>query len=188
MLTGDHFRGWAMRTILMLIFILFAGPCHAEDPLETLNTIEDTLSTMAHTLNAQAAHQGESAEERELAGSGGERGELAGREIYFVSNEPLGERDWVAVRPCPGGIGAAGIARAPESCAEVAGDAGGYFWKSRAALAADLKPGVLVVARQTKEGAWFVGRVTDVSQLHSGYVEAAAPFKVPVQGLRVIEE
>ena len=177
-----------MRTILILIFILIAGPCHAEDPLETLNTVEDTLSTMAHTLNAQAAQQGESAEERELAGSGGERGELTGREIYFVSNEPLGERDWVAVRPCPGGIGAAGIARAPESCAEMAGDAGGYFWKSRAALTADLKSGVLVVARQTKEGAWFVGRVTDVSQLHSGYVEAAAPFKVPVQGLRIIEE
>ena len=44
-----------MRTILMLIFILIAGPCLAEDPLETLNTVEDAVTSMEQVLHARAA-------------------------------------------------------------------------------------------------------------------------------------
>lgn len=76
-----------MRTIVMLMFLSIAGTCFAEDPLETLNSIEDTLSTMEHALNAQAAEQGE------VSGTGTDAAGQArsfNRERYFVSDEPLG--------------------------------------------------------------------------------------------------
>ena len=46
-----------MRTIVVLIFMSIAGPCFAEDPLETLNTVEDTLSTMQQTLKTRIAEE-----------------------------------------------------------------------------------------------------------------------------------
>jgi hypothetical protein len=49
-----------MRTISMLTLLLIAVPCFADDPLETLNTVEDTLSTMTQVLKTQAAEEAQS--------------------------------------------------------------------------------------------------------------------------------
>jgi hypothetical protein len=174
----------------MLLILLIAGPCYAEDPLETLNTVEDTLNTMERTLDAQAAGQDEGAVDRDLTepDAGARQKEPPAKERYFVSDEPLGARGWVAARPCPKESRAFKGVQGPESCADAAGDAGGYFWESRSALAADLRPGTLVVATQAKKGSWFIARVTDLTELRNGYVGVSAPFKAPVQGLRIIEE
>jgi len=48
-----------MRAIAMLLFLLLAGTCYADEPLETLNTVEDTLTTMEKTLDAQAWDDGD---------------------------------------------------------------------------------------------------------------------------------
>ena len=167
-------RGWEMRTIVMLTCLLIAGTCHAEDPLETLNTVEDTVSTMERTLQSHADRRVES-------------GILPDQELYFVSDEPLGARGWVLVRPCPRESRPNQVPTGAESCAEVTGDRGGYFWPSSEASAAELKPGVAVIAHLAKEGTWFLARVTDVSELSGGFVSVSAPFKVPVKGLRIVE-
>lgn len=43
-----------MRAVVMLMFLSVAVPCYAEDPLEGLNTIEETLTLMEKSLEAQA--------------------------------------------------------------------------------------------------------------------------------------
>lgn len=157
-----------MRIAAMLMVLSIAGTCYADDPLETLNSVEDTVTTMQHTLKAQAK------EHRETDGS-----------LYFLSREPLGARGWVAVKPC----GEEAAADAEESCTALAGQGatgGERFWKSRLAAPADLKPGAIVLAQD--KGAWVVTRITDLSELDSGYVGTAAPFRTLAKGLRVVEE
>ena len=80
-----------MRTVVMLICLLVAGTCHAEDPLETLNTVEDTLSTMERTLHNLADRRVEegAGTGSVLAGQSARQEELTDQELYFVSDEPL---------------------------------------------------------------------------------------------------
>lgn len=47
-----------MRAIAMLLFLSMAGTCFAEDPLETLNTVEDTISAMSQTLRRGPGGEG----------------------------------------------------------------------------------------------------------------------------------
>lgn len=170
-----------MRTIVMLMFLFIAGPCNAEDPLETLNTVEDTLTTMERNLRNKAVEQG--ARKAYSNSTSARLRELPGKELYFASDEPLAALGWVTVRPCP----SVQAAPAPQACAHVVGEAGGYYWETRAAVAGDLRPGVVVVGQQGKDGTWFMARVTDISELRSGYVAVSAPFKAPVNRLRIIE-
>src|SRR6185369_13426541 len=116
MLWANDSRGWAKRVAFMLFLLLVAGPCYAEDPLETLNTVEDTLSTMERTLQAQQFPGAEKGAGREGSASVGQ-GEEHGKELYFVSEEPLGATGWVAVRPClvRGGLP---LLPGPEVCAD----------------------------------------------------------------------
>ncbi|MCM0082332.1 hypothetical protein L4X63_12110 [Geomonas sp. Red32] len=39
--------------LLVLVMVLMAGKCFADDPLESLNTVQDTVSTMEQTLRTQ---------------------------------------------------------------------------------------------------------------------------------------
>ncbi|MBJ6727629.1 hypothetical protein [Geomesophilobacter sediminis] len=39
-----------MRYLLLLAMVLVAGECRADDPLESLNTVQDTVRTMRHAL------------------------------------------------------------------------------------------------------------------------------------------
>ena len=43
-----------MRAIVMLMLLAIAVPCYAEDPLESLNSVEDTLRAMEMSLESQA--------------------------------------------------------------------------------------------------------------------------------------
>lgn len=161
-----------MRAIVMLVLLFVAGTCYAEDPLETLNTVEDTLTTMEHTLKNRTAEQSET--------------------VYFVSDESLGSRDWVSARQCSEEGAVSTVAPRPDSCVSQADEregSGSHFWKSRVALASDLRPGVIVVALDTKkEGGWVIARVVNVAELEKGLVEISAPFKATVGNLRVVEE
>jgi len=80
-----------MRTIVMLTFLLIAGTCHASDPLESLNTFEDTLSAMALSLHAEANGPDESVADSSGTGSSAEslKGEPQGRELDSLSAEPI---------------------------------------------------------------------------------------------------
>ena len=90
-----------MRIFIMLLFLSFAGTCFAEDPLESLNTVEDALNTMQKFLNAQAAQPGSGKAARSLPGAGaaGEQRFLEDA-IYFVGEKPLEAHGWVRVLPC----------------------------------------------------------------------------------------
>lgn len=171
-----------MRVIVLLVSILFAGTCFAEDPLETLNTVEDTLSAMQQKLNAQATDLNDS-----RAASDGITISM-GR--YFISDEPLGTRGWIKVRPCAeAAISHAAPDRGNCVASTRQSGAGSHFWKSRAAVAADLRPGRIVVARdQARDGAWFLAKITDISEVASGYVAVSAPLRAQLKSLRVVEE
>jgi hypothetical protein len=161
-----------MRAIVMLVLLFVAGTCYAEDPLETLNTVEDTLTTMEHTLKARTAEQTEP--------------------VYFVSDESLGPRGWVSARQCSEDEAGSTIPRRPDSCVSQADEresSGTHFWKSRVALPSDLRPGVLVVALDAeKEGGWVITKVVNVAELEKGFVEITAPFKATLCNLRLVEE
>lgn len=43
-----------MRAIVMLMVLSIAVTCYAEDPLESLNSVEDTLRAMEKSLESQA--------------------------------------------------------------------------------------------------------------------------------------
>lgn len=179
-----------MRAIVMLIFLLIAGNCWAEDPLETLNTVEDTLSTMERTLG-HPSERAERAVSQAGAGSAGAREPFRfGPELYFVSDESLGVRGWVKVRLCSAEETLSPHAPAAESCSSQRSEAVGvenYYWKGRAAQAAELRPGLLVVARDTaNDGEWYLSRITGISEIDSGFVALSAPFRAQLTHLRIV--
>jgi len=177
-----------MRAIAMFLFLSISAPCYAEDPLETLNTVEDTLSIMELTLKVRA--ESESNRVFARAGDASEALPLHG-ELYFVSDEPLEGSEWVSVRPCTEEVALAQAASDAQSCVWQADGSvalGTHFWKSRLAAPEDLRVGVVVVAQdQSAEWGWFVARVTDVSEVGRGYLATSAPFRTPVKGVRVAE-
>lgn len=177
-----------MRAFAMFLFLAIAVPCHAEDPLETLNTIEDTLSTMEQTLKMRAGHAGSAASATSWGVS--ERLPLDDR-LYFVSDEAVGANNWVAVTPCTEEFAASqGSGDALSCVAQPDGTVamGPYFWKSRPAAVEDLQVGATVVVRdQSGDGGWVLATITDISQIESGFVATSAPFRAPLAGLRVVE-
>lgn len=177
-----------MRFFVMLLFLAIAVPCHAEDPLETLNTVEDTLSTMERTLKTRAGQKGDLASAAPWVAS--ERLPLDDR-LYFVSDEALGADDWVAVRPCTEELAMSQAVTDGQSCiAQADGSVamGRHYWKSRPAAPGDLRIGAFVVARdQAADGEWYVTRITNLSDLQAGFVAVTAPFRAPLRGLRVVE-
>lgn len=156
-----------MRAIALLLFLSVAATCYAEDPLESLNTVEDTLTTMEQTLKARAAEQGDV--------------------VYFVAKEPLGSRGWVTARMCneDGENGEADPSCRPEPRPQERN----LVWKSRTAHPSELRPGAVVIAHDArKEGSWVVARVVDVAEVENGYVAISAGFKAKVRSLRIVEE
>ena len=177
-----------MRAFVMFLFLAIAVPCHAEDPLETLNTIEDTLNSMEQALKLRAGHAGSAASASE--GEMGQRLPLDDR-LYFVSDEAVSPNNWVAVRPCTEELAASQGSGDARSCvAQPDGTVvlGPYFWKSRPAAAEDLRVGATVILRDhSGDGGWVLATITDVSHIASGFVATSAPFRAPLAGLRVVE-
>lgn len=173
-----------MRAFVVLLFIAIAVPCYAEDPLETLNTVEDTVNTMQRALKTRA--------EQRFAGpdAPGETLPLDDR-LYFISEEGIGASGYVAVRPCTEEIALAQALSDAQSCVwqpDGSVALGNHFWKSRPALAGELRLGALVVARESEgEGGWVLARITGLSTLGNGHVEISAPFRAALKGLRIVE-
>lgn len=177
-----------MRVLVLLVFLLWAGTCFAGDPLETLNTVEDTLSAMQQKLKARKPQDSKAAGGADRVAAGAEITISNGR--YFISDEPLGTRGWIAVRPCADdAFTQDGPNRGSCVASTRPGRAGSHFWKSRLALPSDLRPGIVVVAQdQASDGAWFLAKITDVSEVASGYVAVSAPLRAQLKGLRIVEE
>lgn len=172
-----------MRVRALFAFLAIAIPCHAEDPLETLNTVQDTLSTMEQALKLRTVS-------RHAALAPGIVGEKlpVDTSLYFTSNEDIGANGWVVASPCT-----EELARAQTESQSCVGQTdgtvtmAGHVWKSRLATPADLEVGAVVVVQDASGGAWYVTRITDLSEEKSGYVATALPYRAPVKGLRVVE-
>lgn len=172
-----------MRALVIPLFIAIAAPCYAEDPLETLNTVEDTVNTMQRALKTRA--------EQGIAGSDAPGETLPHDDrLYFTSEEEIGAGGYVAVRPCTEEIARAQGTSDAQSCVwqpDGSVALGNHFWKSRPAHSQDLRVGALVVARvpHGDEG-WVLARVTGLST-PGNEVEISAPFRAPLKGLRIVE-
>lgn len=176
-----------MRLFAMLLLVAVAVPCHAEDPLETLNTIQDTVKTMQQALKQHRETKGASMVL--AAGSATER--LPGDDwLYFTSEEDLGTKPLLPVRPCTEEVALARAGSDAQSCVGQADGTvamGGHFWKSRPANLEDLRVGALVVIQdKAGDGEWFLARVAQ-SGASGGFVATSAPFRAPLKGLRVVE-
>lgn len=175
-----------MSVLVMLIFIAIAVPCHAEDPLESLNTVEDTLSTMQRTLRVREENR---SVEAALAEASMQR-LPEDDHLYFVADEEIGSNGWLGVRPCTEELAATGEPETSQSCVRQSDGTvvmGSHYWKSRPASAADLRPGALVVIRDESGDGWILARITDLAALGKGEVGVSAPFAAALKGLRVVE-
>lgn len=171
-----------MRALAMFAVLAIAVPCHAEDPLESLNTVKDTIITMEQTLK-QRAWAGNAV----TASTASERLQV-GDLLYFTSVEPLDGNDWVVVHPCT-----EEVARARSENQNCVGQSdgsvamSGHVWRSRPAIAADIEIGAVVVVQDLSGGGWYLTRITDISEKRGGFVATAVPSRTSVKGLRVVE-
>lgn len=76
-----------------------------------------------------------------------------------------------------------------------------YYWKSRIASKAEIKLGATVISfddnivdniymapknkDQARNGQWFMGKITDTTDLYKGYVTVAGGYKIDVDNLRI---
>ncbi|HDP80005.1 MAG TPA: hypothetical protein ENN21_04090 [Spirochaetes bacterium] len=76
-----------------------------------------------------------------------------------------------------------------------------YYWSTRVATKADLRLGAIIIAfdvagdesvyrspeslEEAQTNPWFMAKITDMSQLHKGYVMVSGGYKVDVDNLRV---
>jgi len=179
-----------MPIISMLLLLSCAATCFADDPLESLNTAEDPMSTMEHFFD-RAARQGNGNADGSRSGNAGKQQRTHNKIIYFVGEQPLDAHGWVRVMPCTEEGALSQAAPYPQSCVpptEQMRRRGSYFWKTREASPADLQPGVVVVARdKATDGAWYLARITDVSEAASGYLAVSAPCRVKIGSIRVVD-
>ncbi|ACH40103.1 hypothetical protein Gbem_3101 [Citrifermentans bemidjiense Bem] len=175
-----------MRALVMFLFIAITVPCHAEDPLESLNTVEDTMRTMQRTLRVREENRSVEAALAEAAMQRLPEDD----HLYFVADEEIGSNGWLGVRPCTEELAATGESEASQSCVRQPDGTvvmGSHYWKSRAASAVDLRPGALVVIRDESGDGWILARITDLAALPKGEVGVSAPFTAALKGLRVVE-
>lgn len=85
-----------MRTYIVLALVLVASVCRAEDALESLNTVEDTVVTMHRTLKYKST----AAEEPRSATDPSKIPKLPDLEEKVISDELLGP-DGVPSAPPP---------------------------------------------------------------------------------------
>lgn len=123
---------------------------------------------------------------------------------YFVSNNPLQGNEWIYVQ-------LAKLTTAPSSATK--GEAEFFkvtdgnklwtrhFWRSRLATTADIKLGAQVIMFEgnnrgdvydapsekasARRDAWFMARVTDVSDTYKGFVTVSGGYKASLDNLRV---
>lgn len=180
-----------MPIVIMLLFLSCAATCFADDPLESLNTVEDAMSTMERFFSTRAARQGNGNTVGGRSGNAAKQQRTPGKIIYFVGDQPLDAHDWVRVTPCTEEGALSQGAPYPQSCVPPTGQTrrrGSYFWKTREVSPADLQPGVVVVARdKATDGAWYLARITDVSAAASGYLSVSAPCRVQIDSVRVVD-
>lgn len=124
---------------------------------------------------------------------------------YFISDKPLQGHEWIYVQ-------LAKLTTAPSSAtkgeAEFFKITDGnklwtrYFWRSRLATTADIKLGAQVIMFEgnsrgdvydtpaekaaARRDAWFMARVTDVSDTYKGFVTVSGGYKASLENLRVL--
>jgi len=76
-----------------------------------------------------------------------------------------------------------------------------YYWKSRIATKADIRIGAIVISfddniidnictapknkDDARNGQWFMGKITDTTDLYKGYVTVAGGYKVDIDNIRI---
>jgi len=123
---------------------------------------------------------------------------------YFIAEEELGKKKWMNVK----------IAKLVTPATKESKNEAMFmtvhegnevwtkiYWKTRMATKADIKIGKVVIAfdgnsdddvyqapedkDQARNRGWFMGKITDVSDLYKGYITMAGGYKVSLNALRI---
>lgn len=166
----------------------------------------DKLVTGGEQLREQlpASQEQAPAQHRPAAPAPGEDRHYIQADDYFISDKPLQGHEWIYVQ-------LAKLTTAPSSATK--GEAEFFkvtdgnkiwtrhFWRSRLATSADIKLGAQVIMFEgnnrgefydvpdekatARRDAWFMARVTDVSDSYKGYITVSGGYKIALQNLRV---
>lgn len=114
-----------MRAIVMLMVLSIAVPCYADDPLETLNTVDDTLRIMERSLEAQAWRGADDKGVAVIAGKdAGRKGSSLDRELVPAADEAVGAEGSALAKPTGAGDMVLVPGPDPDNCALSVEDAG----------------------------------------------------------------
>ena len=139
------------------------------------------------------------------ASAGGEDEQYIQSDDYFVADEALGSQSWIWVSLSKMTIPPSSSSKNEAEMMKIR-DGNKvwtkYYHKTVVARKADLKLGTVVVAfndnnrddiymapdskESSRGGAWFMGKVIDMTDLFKGYVTVAGNYKVSPKNLRVI--
>jgi hypothetical protein len=192
-----------MKNVLVLALILVGcGTAQAGfmDEVDKLVTDGQQIREQVPPAQEEAAPQ-----PRHEAPTVGEDRHYIQSDDFFISEQPMGDQAWIYVTlskmtqpPNAQTKGEAEFFRIANGASQWTK----YFWRTRLARPDEIRLGALMImfeGRQVvdvyqqpenkesaRRDAWFMARITDVSDLYKGYVTVSGGYKVSPKNLRVL--
>ncbi len=190
------------RVLAVALFFALSGSAYAGFLDEV-----DKLVTGGQQIQEQVAPAQDQAPPapRHEAPAAGEDRHYIQADDFFISEQPLGENAWIWVTlakmttpPSQQSKREAEFFRIKDGNSLWTK----YFWRTRPARPDEIKLGTLMIMfndnnqhdvyrapedkSSSRQGAWFLARVTDVSDLYKGYATVSGGYKVSPQNMRVL--
>ena len=178
---------------------------------DTKNLIGDKIgsldaSSIAGMASGDSAAAGDSSKSKKKYSGGDTAGDAQyiQPDDFFISEEPFKGQNWIRVT-------LAKQLKAPSAQTKSEGQFmqvldgkevwTKYYYRTRIATSSDIRMGAVIIALdvcgdeevyrapESKEDArtspWFMAKITDVSDLHKGFVTVSGGYKVSVEALRI---
>lgn len=191
-----------MRTLIIAVLVLCAAGTAQAGFMDAV----DKLVTGSEQIREQLPPSQEQppAQPRHETPTPGEDRHYIQADDYFISDKPLQGHEWIYVQLSK--LTAAPSAATKDEAEFFKVTDGNklwtrYFWHSRLATSADIKLGAQVIMFEgnnrgdvydapaekaaARRDAWFMARVTDVSDTYKGFITVSGGYKASLENLRV---